>query len=244
MQGEHDGHRNRLIEKLEEEFVSDQELIEITLFPFLPRKNTSDLAHRLLSHFGSVDKIYAATMEELRQIKGVGKNVAANLYCTGIMFRKYLRAKMQLPGDEFIYRDILPIVKTLYVGMEVEALDVFLLDKKCEIIERHRFSDGQENRVRLPAKEFSKLLMDEKVAGVVISHNHPGNGGCAPSNLDNDLTNFCQLACSMHGVTLCDHVIYSESGMYSYYLSRRLKQISKTHSVDNLLKKENGEKGD
>ena len=50
---EHEGHRQRIREKLEAGTLLDHELLEILLFPSLPRRNTNDIAHRLLQTFGS-----------------------------------------------------------------------------------------------------------------------------------------------------------------------------------------------
>ena len=57
MVGEHEGHRKRIIQKLETGALLDHELLEIMLFSMLPRRNTNDIAHRLLQKFGSIEEI-------------------------------------------------------------------------------------------------------------------------------------------------------------------------------------------
>ena len=61
----HEGHRQRLIAKLEEGTLCDHEYLEMLLFNALPRKNTNDIAHRLLAEFGSLNKVFAAKPEQL-----------------------------------------------------------------------------------------------------------------------------------------------------------------------------------
>ena len=52
------------------------------------------------------------------------------------------------------------------------------------------------------------------------------------------MTKNCQMLCSMHNKLLCDHIIYAPNGMYSYYLSGRMVEISKNYSVSKFLGEE------
>ena len=69
---EHDGHRHRIIEKLDTGVLCEHELLEILLFNALPRRNTNDLAHRLLTAFGSIRGVFSASVEQLKLVDGVG----------------------------------------------------------------------------------------------------------------------------------------------------------------------------
>ena len=53
----HSGHRQRMIAKLKHSVLSDQEVLEVMMYNAVPRKNTSDLAHRLLSTFETVEGV-------------------------------------------------------------------------------------------------------------------------------------------------------------------------------------------
>ena len=74
---EHAGHRRRMIEKLKTDSLLEHELLEVLLFNALPRRNTNDLAHKLLGEFGSVKEILSAPIEQLTKVEGVGESVAA-----------------------------------------------------------------------------------------------------------------------------------------------------------------------
>ena len=65
-------------------------------------------------------------------------------------------------------------------------------------------------------------------------HNHPF-GEAVPSDADDTMTKNCQLLCSVNNRLLCDHMIYAPSGVYSYYLSGRLSEISKQYSVGKVV---------
>ena len=68
-------------------------------------------------------------------------------------------------------------------------------------------------------------------------HNHP-YGPAIPSKNDDLMTKNMQMLCSMHNLLFCEHVICASNGLYSYYLSKRLTEISKMYSIENLLKEE------
>ena len=89
---EHDGHRHRIIEKLDSGNLCEHEILEILLFNAIPRRNTNELAHRLLAAFGSVRGIFSATVAQLKTVDGVGENVAAYLRCVGKFYEVYRAA--------------------------------------------------------------------------------------------------------------------------------------------------------
>ena len=86
MANEHEGHRKRIIQKLESGTLLDHEVLEILLFASLPRRNTNDIAHRLLQKFGSMQEVFSASQEELKKVKGIGDTTATNLRCIGIIY--------------------------------------------------------------------------------------------------------------------------------------------------------------
>ena len=77
----HSGHRQRMTERFLKypDSLSEHELLEIMLYPALPRKDTNPLAHKLLSLFGSLENVLRAEDEVLKSVDGVGEKVCAML---------------------------------------------------------------------------------------------------------------------------------------------------------------------
>jgi len=230
MAGEHEGHRKRIIAKLESGTLLDHELLEILLFSLQPRKNTNDLAHRLLAKFGSVYGVFSAPMEDLMQVKGVGESIAANLRCIGIVYRKHFLDERKVFKGKFESNRFLAYAKEVYEGADCEIVDVYLLDKKSHVVKKHRFTDENGVSAGMDSSELSKILARERPAGVVLAHNHPF-GSPEPSKTDDEATKNCHIVCGLHGVLLCDHVIYSPEGCYSYYLSGKIQKISQSYTI-------------
>ncbi len=59
--------------------LADHELLEMTLFVALPRRDTKPIARALLTRFGSFAGAVAAPLQELRGVEGLGESGAAAL---------------------------------------------------------------------------------------------------------------------------------------------------------------------
>ena len=242
MANEHEGHRQRIREKLETGTLLDHELLEILLFPSLPRRNTNDIAHRLLQRFGSVQEVFTATTEELMKVKGVGQSTAANLRCIGIVYRKYFAKKPQSYEGRYDSQNFLSYINEQYPFVDCEVFDIYCVGKRSEITKRKRFTNDDEMEAKISASALSKLLMEERPSGIVLVHNHPV-GNSQPSKKDDEATSLCQVVCGMHGVMFCDHLIYSSYGVFSYYSSGKLAHISRDFSLEKLISKKEEQVG-
>ena len=75
----HTGHRERLRQRLMTfgaDALCEHELLELILFYAIPRINTNDIAHCLVSEFGTVNNILNAEHSKLEKVKGVGSSTA------------------------------------------------------------------------------------------------------------------------------------------------------------------------
>lgn len=230
----HSGHRRRLIEKAKREDLTEYEYLELLLFNAIPRRNTSDLSHRLLSHFGSVQNLFSATEAELLSVEGVGENIAMYLFSIGQLCNSYARKLSKGYYGKYDPARFINYLKNLSEYRKEEILEIFLLDENGYIITRKQFEGGVE-KVIIHPENLTKLFVEHKPSGVVIAHNHP-SGDPRPSVKDEETTRKCQMLCAGHNVILCDHIIYAENGVYSYYDSGDLKAISEDYSLDNVIK--------
>ena len=59
--------------------MPDYELLELTLFAAIPRRDTKPLAKALMARFGSFAEVIAAPRARLMDVPGVGETVANHL---------------------------------------------------------------------------------------------------------------------------------------------------------------------
>src|SRR3954464_7207623 len=76
------GHRERLRARFLKggaDALPDYELLEMTLFAAIPRRDTKPLAKALLKRFGSFAEVIAAPRARLMEVQGVGDSIANHL---------------------------------------------------------------------------------------------------------------------------------------------------------------------
>ena len=232
-----DGHRARIRERLSKGNVLNHEILEILLFNAVPRRNTNELAHRLLAEFGSVARIFSASMDELQRVEGIGESLASYICTIGLCYEQYYdhRVRSTHTPMEYDKNTFLGFVKEAYEMVNREVLDVYALDENRNILSTERFSQDSLFNAEAEPEALAAFLSRNHACGLVIVHNHP-LGRPEPSDKDDYMTMKCQLICSMQNVLLCDHIIYAPSGLYSYYHEGRLKNITERYSVQNVLK--------
>ena len=223
-----------MIEKLGRGVLLEHEVLEALLFNAMPRKNTNDLAHRLLAEFGSVTAILEAPLERLKSVDGVGDSVAAYLRCVGTFcVRYYAEYKERFP-HVFEESDFSAFVRREYTYLETEVLDCYLIEKSGRILQRKRLAKGEREYAAIHPEAFTEILSVRGVSGIVLVHNHP-NAVCEPSEADNALTKQAQVMCSFNNLLLCDHIVCGKDGAYSYYREGRLCGISRDCSIRRML---------
>ena len=230
----HDGHRLRMYEKISKDALADHEWLEALLYIALPRRNTNDIAHQLLRKFGTTEKVLTASLEDLQTVPGVGGSLAAYIKCVGHFCQKF----QSKGGLEYVgvyeTNAFWAYVKEAYKDILFEVVDVYLLDGESRVLAKKSFSIDSICTVRVLPEEVSSFLLTEGTSGVVLVHNHPF-GLPGPSDADDRMTKNFQMLCSMHNRLLCEHIIYAPSGLFSYYHSGHLREISKGYSVEQVL---------
>lgn len=215
---EHAGHRQRIIDKLRHGALCEHEWLELLLFNAIPRRNTNDLAHRLLSEFGSVVGIVSAPIERLEKVEGIGASVAAYLHAFGLLCNAYVdKVDVERTFPE-IYEDesFRHFLERRYRGKKEELMDVYCLDESGKIYLCKSFTLGQSEAVSVDMEELNAFLSSNTPSGLVLAHNHPF-GNCKPSTTDDKATLKLKELCLTHDVRFYDHYVFAHDGIYSYY---------------------------
>ena len=221
----HSGHRARLIEKMSKQTLCEHEYLEALLFNAVPRRNTNDLAHRLLERFGSVLGVLTAELQQLKTVDGVGDSIAAYLYCIGRLIRKYGETTREGYEARFAYSTFLKYVKKEYAFYKTEVADLYLLDTTGFVYAKRRFTLNAPGSVAFCVRQLNRIIVEDMPTGVVLVHNHP-IGEANPSSADDQTTAEIEKVCEQNGVVFCDHLIYSQKGVYSYKFNKRIEDFA------------------
>ena len=91
------GHRERLRQRFLQaggDALGDYELLELILFPALPRRDVKPLAKTLLARFGSFAEVIAAEPDALLAVQGVGESAVVALKGINHAAQRLLRSRV------------------------------------------------------------------------------------------------------------------------------------------------------
>jgi DNA repair protein RadC len=123
-----------------------------------------------------------------------------------------------------------------FKGYTYEVVELYAISSDNSVVRCNTFTERRKRGVELKPQEIMKTIADLEGKSLLIAHNHVGCSS-EPSADDDELTKQCEVICSINNVRLLDHLIYSEHGIYSYYDSQRMPQISREFHIANLLDK-------
>lgn len=213
----HHGHRQRK----KEQFLAsglddfpDHEKLEFLLFYAIPTRDTNDLAHRLIDHFGSFVNVMAASYEDLLEIKGV-KEHTASMICLFRMVARYFI--MEKKGHEIGLNNTIALnnyCSALFLDAAHEEVRCVFLDNELNLIDSEKICEGDFGKVELSLRGLLQKVFKARSNRVVLAHNHP-YGGCIPSRADIDVTRDVLLYLKRLDIELVDHVVVGKDGVWS-----------------------------
>ncbi len=205
----HKGHRERLKNKListNGDGLEPHELLEIMLYYTLPQRNTNEIAHELLSIFGSVSAVLEADINDLIKVKWISTNTAALLKLQLALFRTYLQEKNDMKNRVLTSETLPGYVKSLFFGYKDEAMFAIMLDIDKKLISTVKLSEGTKYKAPIYSRELIRRAIEANADYVILAHNHP-SGDVTPSSGDLHTTSVAEVALSYINVRLLDHVI-------------------------------------
>jgi DNA repair protein RadC len=215
---DHFGHRERLRQRFKlagADALPDYELLELVLFRSIPRADTKPLAKALIAKFGSFAEVIGAPTDRLREVKGVGESVAADL-------KLVQAAAVRLARGEVVQRPLLQnfaaIVDYCRSAMafhEREQFRILFVDKKNQLIADEVQQEGTVDHTPVYTREVIKRALELSAVSIVLVHNHP-SGDPTPSVADIDMTRKIVSAGNQLGVVVHDHIIIGRKGHVSF----------------------------
>ena len=192
--------------------LSNAELIAILLRTGLKGYSAIHIAQQLLAKFGTLDGLARAPLEELRQVKGVGRDKAVTLKAAFTLARKMaaeMRAEAPLLDTPERIADLL---REESRPQEVEQFRVVLLNTRRRLIGLETISQGTLDTLLVHPREVFKRAIAANASAVVLVHNHP-SGDPTPSEADIKVTRDLIRAGQLLKIEVLDHVIIGRRTM-------------------------------
>ncbi len=212
------GHRERLKERFREagpDAVADYELLELLLFPAVPRRDVKPLAKGLLARFGSFSDVLAAPEARLMEVSGIGPAVAAHLKVVHAAALRYAREPIKARPLLSSWSSVLDYCRAAMAYEEREQFRILFLDRKNALIADERQQVGTVDHTPVYPREVVKRALELSATAVILVHNHP-SGDPTPSRADIEMTKTIVDIAAPLGIVVHDHIIVGRSGHASF----------------------------
>ena len=208
-----EGHRERMRRRFlggSIDTFEPREVLELMLFYAIPRRDTREIAIRLLQRFGSFDKVLEASYEELQQVEGIGEAAASLLVLFRSVFGYYERCKAADGFSVTGAKDAENYCKALFAGESNELCYLLCFDAKLKLSNTVRISEGTVNGTYVSTRKVVEAAVANRAVMAILAHNHP-DGVLSPSAEDLAKTKQLMQALDLVGIELCDHIIVAGS---------------------------------
>lgn len=153
--------------------LSDTELLAIFLRTGISGKSAVDLARELLSRFGNLTNVFAASQTSFCQLPGMGIAKYAQLQAVLEMARRTLGEELKcgnVMNSPSLVRDFLRL------SLSNKPHEVFIgifLDAKNHTIATEELFSGTLTQASVYPREVIKRALYHNAAAIIFAHNHP-----------------------------------------------------------------------
>ena len=220
----------RPYEKLElygEKTLSNAELLAIIIKSGTKEETSVQIAQKILKlsndpQMGELNFLKNMALEELQQIKGIGKVKAIQIkaICE-------LAIRMSKPSN---YKKVRVLSSEHLAGMLMQELrfekreyvKLILLNNKNEILKNINISQGGTNFANVNIMEIIGEAIKIKAPKMILVHNHP-SGDPTPSKADIKITDEIYNAARIFQIDLIDHLVIGDGKYRSIFVELKQK---------------------
>jgi UPF0758 protein GTNG_2548 len=202
--------------------LSNTEILAIILRTGSKEKNVLEVSQKLLYQIDKISNLKDITINELTNIKGIGKTKAITILASIELGMRIIRNDNELktyttPRQVFEY--LYPKVKLL----NKECLYALYLNTRGGLIQEVLITQGTVNSSLVDGKDIFKWALKLSATAIILVHNHP-SGDPTPSIQDIKSTEKLVQMSKMMDVIILDHIIIGND----YY---SMKEESKVFKV-------------
>ena len=223
----HAGHRERLRERARASGFTglpDYELLELFLFRSIPQRDVKPLAKALLSRFGSLGAVLAASEEDLKTVSAIdskgralkiGNKTALDLLALHEIGLRIGQEAVKSRPVISSWSALLAYVSKALQHEPREQFRVLFLDTKNQLILDEVMNHGTVDHAPVYPREIMRRALELSSKAVILVHNHP-SGDPSPSAADIDMTRQVIAAGKPLNIAVHDHLVVGRHGVESF----------------------------
>ena len=195
--------------------LSDAELLAVFLRTGVTGKSAVDLGRDLLFEFGSLSKLFAATLGDFSAIHGLGMAKYAQLQAVLELAKRAIGEELQQNATLSSPQQVRHYLQLLIGHKTYESFAVLFLDVKNQLISAEELFRGTLNHASVYPREVAKAALQCNAAAIILAHNHP-SGNSEPSRADIHLTKTLKQALALVDIRVLDHFIIANPEVFSF----------------------------
>jgi DNA repair protein RadC len=190
--------------------LSQAELIAILLRTGLKGASALEIGQQLVQKYGSLQALAHASIDDLRKVRGIGRDKAVTLVAAFTLARKMAEEQSReaplLDTPDAVANAIREELRL----RTVETFLVLLLNTRRRLISYQKISDGILDSILVHPREVFKPAISANAAAIILVHNHP-SGDPTPSEADIKVTRDLMRAGQLLRIDVLDHVIIGKT---------------------------------
>ena len=186
--------------------LSPAELIAILLRTGLKGTNVVRIGENLLRKYGSLNALALATVDELKQVPGIGRDKAATLVAAFALAKRMEEERREESPPLDNPATVVQFMRETNRLRNVEEFQVLLLNVRKRLIRMEEISHGLLDTILVHPREVFRAAIVANAAAIVLVHNHP-SGDPTPSEADIKVTRDLIRAGQLLKIEVVDHVI-------------------------------------
>src|SRR6202012_6005695 len=153
--------------------LTDYALLEMALFPALPRRDTKPLAKSLLQKFGSFAEVIHAPEARLQGGDGIREASIQQIKLMGAAATRIAKGQVKQRTALSSWNDVIDYCRTRMAFADKEQFRLLFLDKRNQLIADEVQQTGTVNHTPVYPREVIKRALELSATALILVHNHP-----------------------------------------------------------------------
>jgi DNA repair protein RadC len=201
--------------------LSNPELLAIILRSGTKGESAILTAQRILSQFGSINKVAESSFNDLLEFKGLGPAKASQLHACfeiakRIRIENLKENEIKLNTDSVTNPQLaVEMIRNKITSYSKEHFIIMSFDTRNRVLGIDNISIGTLTASMVHPRETFEAAIKRHAAQIIAAHNHP-SGDCHPSEEDIKITKRLIEAGKIMGIEVIDHLIITPDNYYSF----------------------------
>jgi DNA repair protein RadC len=196
--------------------LSDAELIAILIGSGSKTLTAVELAKQILNSVDNdLNRLAKLNIPELMKYKGMGEAKSITIAAALELGRRRKESDKNTVPTLKSSHEVYEYIKPYLQDLSHEEMWLISMNRAMKPKNMHKVGMGGVGSVAADVKIILKKALEDLATSIIIIHNHP-SGQLFPSKHDINFTSQLKAACFMLDITLSDHLIFTDSGYFSF----------------------------